>query len=90
MHVERLGGSRSFVADWSMDDIDDMFTLRGMLEGHAAARAARRIDPAGLVALAAHNRAIAAAIDGAPDLDAFLFHNRAFHALILRLPGRSA
>ena len=87
MHVERIGGSRSFVADWSMDDIDDMFTLRGMLEGHAAARAARRIDPAGLAALAAHNQAIAAAITGEPDLDAFLFHNRAFHALILEAAG---
>lgn len=87
MHVERIGGSRRFVADWSMDDIDDMFTLRGMLEGHAAARAARRIDRAGLAALASHNRAIAVAIAGQPDLDAFLFHNRAFHAVILKAAG---
>ena len=38
--VTRSDSQRSFVADQSVEDIDEIFTLRAMLEGHVAARAA--------------------------------------------------
>jgi DNA-binding GntR family transcriptional regulator len=61
-----------------------MFTLRGMLEAHAAARAATRFDDAGLVALRLCNAAIDAAVrHNEPDIPAFLTANREFHGLII-------
>lgn len=88
MFIRRTDSQRSFVADWSIDDVEDAFTLRGMLEGHAAARAAKRIEPAQLQALNDHNRAIGDAIQqGQPNVPGFLDHNRAFHATILEAAG---
>ena len=40
----RSDTKRLFVADWSRDDIEEMFVLRQMLECHAAERAARRLS----------------------------------------------
>jgi len=80
--IRRTEGARSFVADWSADDVAEMFTLRALLEGHAAARAATRISAAALAELVALNAAVAAAI-AADDTDAFVAANRAFHATIL-------
>ena len=86
--VHRSDSQRSFVADLSADDIAEGFALRAMLEGHAAARAAERIDAAYLDALAEHNAAIAVAA-AAPGIDiaAFLTHNRAFHAIVTAAAG---
>ena len=42
----RSDTKRLFVADWSRDDIEEMFALRQMLECHAAERAAQRINRA--------------------------------------------
>jgi DNA-binding GntR family transcriptional regulator len=80
--VQRSDGARTFVADWSVDDIDEMFALRGMLEGHAAARAAARISVDALAELAACNARLGAAVE-AGDVTAFLDENRAFHAGII-------
>lgn len=88
MFIRRTDSQRSFVADWSIDDVEDAFTLRGMLEGHAAARAAKRIDPAQLQRLKKHNRAIGETVrQDDPDVPSFLEHNRAFHATILEAAG---
>lgn len=82
--VRRTASKRTFVADWSLDEIDEAFLLRGMLEGYAAERAARLIDDAGLEELRAANRGIADAADGnSLDVIAFLNHNRAFHRAIM-------
>jgi DNA-binding GntR family transcriptional regulator len=80
--IRRTEGARSFVADWSHDDIAEMFALRAILEGHAAARAATRIAAAALDQLAALNDDIEAAIP-AGDTDRFLAANRQFHAIVL-------
>lgn len=80
--IRRTEGARSFVADWSHDDIAEMFALRAILEGHAAARAATRIAPAALDQLAALNDEIEAAIPTG-DTDRFLAANRQFHAIVL-------
>ncbi len=84
LYVVRTGGSRMLVADWSRDDLDEMFALRAMLESHAAARAAARIDAAGLAALADCNADLEAAIAATPpDVARFLAANRRFHDTII-------
>lgn len=86
LYIVRSGSQRAFVADWSTEDVDEMFVLRGMLEAHAARRAATRLKPADLAELRAFNAAIEQAVRGrTPDLAAFLEANRAFHAAILRI-----
>jgi DNA-binding GntR family transcriptional regulator len=86
--VRRNESQRTFVAEWSLDEIAESFVLRGMLEGHAAARASIAIDDEAIERMHAHNREIAAAARKTPpDVPAFLEHNRAFHAIILEAAG---
>ena len=81
--IRRSESQRSFVADWSLDDIEEAFQLRSMLEGRAARRAAQRIDGDRLDRLKGHNSALGRAIDADhPDVPNFLEHNRHFHAII--------
>ena len=80
----RSESKRLFVADWSRDDIEEMFTLRQMLECHAAERAARRMTQGQLAAMEAINAALKAAIARpAPDVAQFLEANRHFHDAII-------
>ena len=80
----RSDTKRLFVADWSRDDIEEMFALRQMLECHAAERAAQRINRAQIAALEAINRTLKGAIElPAPDVVRFLEANRAFHEVIV-------
>lgn len=82
--VTRTDSQRSYVADWSIDDVADAFELRAMLEGHAARRAAERMDDATLERLRSCNSAIFAAVMGKnADVATFLDRNREFHAIIL-------
>jgi DNA-binding GntR family transcriptional regulator len=84
LYVARSDTQRAFVADWTHEDVDEMFVLRGMLEAHAAARAATRFDAEALDALRDRNTQLEAAIKGdRPDIGAFLDHNRAFHQIIV-------
>jgi DNA-binding GntR family transcriptional regulator len=84
--VRRNESQRSFVADWSLDDIEDAFVLRGMLEGHAARRAASRIGWDQLERLKLHNSALLRAVDcNKPDVPTFLEQNRLFHATVLEV-----
>jgi DNA-binding GntR family transcriptional regulator len=81
--VRRSESQRCFVAEWSLDDVEEAFQLRGMLEGHAAKRAAERISWDQLERLRSQNRALGEAIRvDRPDVPAFLEHNRQFHAII--------
>ncbi|QDH34309.1 GntR family transcriptional regulator [Porphyrobacter sp. YT40] len=80
----RSDTKRLFVADWSRDDIEEMFVLRQMLEGHAAERAASRLSREQIAALEAVNRDLTAAVQQAsPDVARFLESNRAFHEVII-------
>lgn len=80
----RSDTKRLFVADWSRDDIEEMFTLRQMLECHAAERAAQRLTREQIAALEAINHKLKAAIEQAqPDVARFLDANRAFHDVII-------
>jgi DNA-binding GntR family transcriptional regulator len=88
MLVGRTDTQRTFVADWSIDDVADAFELRAMLEGRAARRAAKRMTETALERIRAANRAIAAAIQQPmPDVAGFLEGNREFHAIILEVAG---
>ena len=61
-----------------------MFTLRAMLEAHAAARAASRITAEALDTLRACNARIVAAVAAPePDIASFLTENRAFHEITI-------
>jgi len=84
MFIRRSESQRSFVAEWSLSDLEDAFELRAMLEGHAARRAAARINALQLEQLKAHNRRIQEEISARqPDVLHFLEHNRLIHAIIL-------
>ncbi|MDC8754231.1 GntR family transcriptional regulator [Erythrobacter sp. sf7] len=80
----RSDTKRLFVADWSRDDIEEMFTLRQMLECHAAERAARRLSRAQVAQLETVNRILKDAIERpVPDVARFLEANRSFHELVI-------
>lgn len=84
MFIERTDSQRSFVTDWSDDAIDDLFTLRTIMESYAAERAARNMTDAVIARLQATSVAIADAIGQTPpDIDVFLRENAIFHRLVL-------
>jgi DNA-binding GntR family transcriptional regulator len=56
--IRRSESQRSFVANWSIDDVEEAFILREMLEGLAARRAAERIGRDQLQKLQQLNAAI--------------------------------
>ncbi|TRW15161.1 GntR family transcriptional regulator [Glacieibacterium frigidum] len=86
--IQRSETQRSYVATLSPDDIAEGFALRTMLEGHAAARAAARIAPEQIEAMAAHNAAVGVAVGGATvDTASFVAHNRAFHQIVTDAAG---
>jgi DNA-binding GntR family transcriptional regulator len=80
----RSDTKRLFVADWSRDDIEELFTLRQMLECHAAERAAQRLSREQIAALEQINGELTEAVEGPlPDVARFLDANRAFHEVIV-------
>ena len=82
--IRRTKTQRSFVATQSLDEISEVFTLRAMLEGHAAARAAERIRTGALERLAQYNQRMRDAVERSePDIGAFLDGNRELHATVL-------
>lgn len=84
LFVQRSESQRTFVATWSPEDIEEIFTLRAMIESYVARRAADRATPENIAALEDINRQIVASIEApVPDIEAFLAGNRAFHATIL-------
>jgi len=82
--IRRTDTQRSFVADWSLDDVEEMFELRGLLESRAARRAAKRINWSQIERLKTHHKAIGEAIyTETPDTQRFIEHNQLFHSVIL-------
>lgn len=86
LFVRRTDSQRSFVAEWTMEDIEEVFTLRGMLEAYAVRRAAIRADKAQIARLRTINETLGDVL-AAPVLDvqAFLGANARFHSLILEI-----
>jgi DNA-binding GntR family transcriptional regulator len=88
MFVERTDTQRSFVSDWSQEDVAELFTLRAMLESYATERAARNMTPAILEELRKTACEIASAVaQDPPDVDRFVELNALFHRLILQAAG---
>jgi DNA-binding GntR family transcriptional regulator len=82
--IVRSTSKRLFVADWSANEIEEMFVLRGMLEGHAASRAARFIGAEQMAKLLdISDRLDSAVAAEKPAVTQFLDCNRQFHDLIL-------
>lgn len=82
--IRRSDTQRSFVADWSLEDVEETFELRGLLESRAARRAAKRISWSQLARLKTHHAAIGEAIYAeTPDTQQFVEHNHLFHGVIL-------
>lgn len=52
--VKFVANRGAYVATWTAEDVDDIFQLRAMLEGYAAARAASRITRAAIAELERH------------------------------------
>ncbi|MDA5194170.1 GntR family transcriptional regulator [Govanella unica] len=85
MFVRRTDTQRTYVPEWTSGDIEEVFTLRAMLEGHAAARAAERITGMQIDQLRLHNDLIAKSMLDVKnlDIDSFLQQNRLFHDLVI-------
>ena len=81
--VEKRDNQRSFVANPSRDDIDELFALRAMLEGHAAARAAERTS----LELVARLKNSLNSVQNDQSVKAFLGHNADFHKIIIEAAG---
>jgi DNA-binding GntR family transcriptional regulator len=75
----------AYVSSWSREEIDEIFVLRIMLEGHAAERAATRIAPAEIAALEACIDCIAESLPGRTQAQrvAILEANHRFHSTVL-------
>jgi len=84
MLIRRNETQRIFVPEWSADEVEDIFSLRVLLEGHAAARAAQRITQDEIDEMRRCNELINKAIHASPRLDAeaFVANNRVFHAIL--------
>lgn len=82
--VVRSESQRTFVAQWSLDDVADAFELRAIAESLAARRAAQNMTPEIIENLQKYCDAIEdATVSEKPDVEAFLEANRGFHMLIL-------
>ncbi len=66
-------------------ELNDLYELRALLEGHAARRAAERISPPELEALRASCDRFAAVPDD--DIGGLVRENQVFHGLILEISG---
>jgi DNA-binding GntR family transcriptional regulator len=77
--VSRSDSQRSYVADHSVDEINEIFAVRAMLEGHVAARAAERGGPG----LAGRLAPLVGREADADNVEAFLANNAAFHAAVV-------
>jgi DNA-binding GntR family transcriptional regulator len=83
-YVSIVPNHGTYVSDWSVADIDDIFTLRGMLEGYAAKRAASRATADQIKTMASCCDDIEQALGKkpTPDIDGFLAANRLLHQTI--------
>lgn len=91
VEVEANRGAR--VASWAPDDLDQIYELRAMLEGHAAARAASRVTAEDIAELEQMcdrmEEAVAAGIRDVDNLDTLADGNRQFHARIMSVAGNT-
>lgn len=86
LFVRRTDSQRSFVAEWTLEDVEEVFTLRGMLEGYAVRRATARTGKAELARFRAINEELREVLSKRDlDVQAYLAANAKFHSLILEI-----
>ncbi len=84
MFIKRTDSQRSFVSSWSHEAIEELFSLRAMLEAHAAARAAERVTSAALDTMQLNIEEIQKSVTKPqPDVEQFLLLNAQFHGHIV-------
>jgi len=84
--------SGAAVANWSMDELEDIFHLRAMIEGSMTERAVHSITNDGIAQLIASADAIdEILVKGSPfDIPKFLEENHKFHTVIRDAAGSEA
>ncbi len=82
--VEFVPNRGAYVASWDSEDVEEIFTLRALLEGHAAYRAATRISGAALAELEQCVAQIDQLLPGQSEGQrlVILSANQRFHAII--------
>lgn len=84
--VRRTDSQRSFVAEWTLKDVEEVFILRGMLEGYAARLAATRAGEQEIARFRAINDELGRVLAAVElDVQAYLAANSKFHSLILEI-----
>ncbi len=75
----------AYVCEWSKHDVEEVFALRAMLEGHAAEHAARNATPAQIDELFRLSRDASAVLpaENMEDVERVAAFNDRFHKLIL-------
>lgn len=88
-YVRVVPNRGTYVSEWSDEDIKDIFTLRAMLEGHAAALASAGATPAHIAELSQLHRRMSVMLDSKdePDRDLFISSNKRFHGIITEASG---
>jgi DNA-binding GntR family transcriptional regulator len=86
MFIRRSESQRSFVAEWTLEDLEEVFTLRSILESYAARRAAERATAQGIAKLMEVNELVRSETSGVKlNVNAFLAGNGVFHSLVLEM-----
>lgn len=87
--IQRNQGAQ--VKSWSVDDLDDLFSLRALLEGYAAGRAARRTSAEDLRRIAGAiedmDRALESPAPQEQKVSQFLRLNRVVHETVWKASG---
>lgn len=88
-YVENRPNQGTIVKQWSAEDIEEIFTLRAMLEGHSARLAAHKVSKVQLRNLRQCHDRIAALInvEGNINIEAFLDENQKFHTILTDASG---
>lgn len=89
--VDAQSNQGARVRDWSAEDIEELFGLRALLEGHAAAKAAQNIDSEGLQAFAealtAMDEVLDSTLTGPEKTAEFLRLNGIIHRIVWSATG---
>jgi DNA-binding GntR family transcriptional regulator len=87
MLVRRNDTQRTFVPEWPPEEIEEVFTLRVMIESYTATRAARHATAEQIAAMHECNERMEEVISDPGNIEGFLIGNREFHALIMEAAG---
>jgi DNA-binding GntR family transcriptional regulator len=85
--IESAPNRGATVRSYEPEEIEDMYDLRALLEGHAARRAAMRVSPAGIRRLRESNARFATLVADEEGVAELIRENLVFHSAILEAAG---